>query len=370
MPEKISKLMEINKILKSYADQGSINREDLDFVSSQGCLFVHFNGDCFKDGLRTKNSTFLVHAYERDQLVLNTKELVLNKADFSQETFSALKAKLWWYFREYCDLTDSRIIIHDHLKTKHAIVKNYLNSKPTKMATRDEILEVLNDKWFFSTVSWDFIDPDKIKRRICAGQSEDGKSFYYYNGMITDISDYGFTSLKKYVIHVKKIEVNVSLANLSKNLYLMCPDFKIRTLISICHQLYGYDHNYYQFSSSVNLQFERLIFSELEAVKKEIKSSICVPKRFLKKVATSELLWMMKEIFEYNESNDEFQFHMNNCNFKTAMFSTNSNLILAFIYIFIKFFIDFDKIEAIGHNRIYHLERYKQTITIKKTISI
>ena len=361
---------DLNEILKAYAENGTIDQKEFDFVSNQGCRFVHFNGDCFNDGLRTRNSTFLVNGFERNLLISETKEQVIEKSDFTDTTFSALKARLWLYFREFCHIEDSRISINDHLITKHAIIKNYLQTKSTKMATKDEILEVVNSKWFFSNVSWDTIDSSKIKRRVCAGKSEGGKSFYYYDGMVTDISDYNYKSVKAYVKHIGEIESNVSLASLAKNLHFMYHDVKVRTLISICHSLYGYDHKYYQFSSSANLQFERLIFSELQAVKKGLNSSIVVPKQFVEKVATSEVLWMMKEIFEHDDSHDEFVFNMSDCDFQSARFSSNSNLILAFIFIFIEFFNDYDTIEAVGHNRIYSLERYKQTITIKKTTSI
>ena len=128
--------MDISDILKSYGNNGTIDKDKLDFVLSQGCQFVHFNGDCFEDGLRTANITFLVHAFERDLLTSSAKELVIEKTVFSHETFSALKAKLWWYFREFCYIEDSRILIHDHLKTKHSIVKNYLTTKSKKMATK------------------------------------------------------------------------------------------------------------------------------------------------------------------------------------------------------------------------------------------
>ena len=361
---------DLNEILKAYAENGTIDQIELDFVSKQGCRFVHFNGDCFDDGLRTRNVTFLVHGFERDLLMSETKDLVIEKSEFTDATFSAIKTRLWSYFREFCHIDDSRISINDHLITKHAIIKNFLQTKSTKMATKDEILEVVNSKWFFSNISWNNIDSSKIKHRVCAGNSDAGKYFYYYDGMVTDISDYNYKSLKGYVKHIGEIESNVSLASLAKNLHFMYNDFKVRSLISVCHNLYGYDHKYYQFSSSANVQFERLIFSELQAVKIGLNSSIVVPKPFVEKVATSEVLWLMKEIFDYDDSNDEFVFSVSGCDFQSAIFSSNSNLILAFIYIFIEFFNDYDTIEAVGHNRIYSLERYKQTITLKKTTSI
>jgi len=361
---------DLNEILKAYAEHGTIDQKEFDFVSNQGCRFVHFNGDCFDDGLRTRNSTFLVHGFERNLLISETKELVIEKSDFTDTTFSTLKTRLWSYFREFCHIEDSRISINDHLITKHAIIKNYLQTKSTKMATKDEILEVVNSKWYFSNISWDTIDSSKIKHRICAGKSEAGNFFYYYNGMVTDISDYNYKSIKAYVKHIGEIESNVSLASLAKNLYFMYHDFKVRTLISTCHNLFGYDHKYYQFSSSANLQFERFIFSELQAVKKGLNSSIVVPKQFVEKVATSEVLWLMKEIFDHDDSHDEFVFSFSGCDFHSAIFSSNSNLILAFIFIFIEFFNDYDTIKAVGHNRIYSLERYKQTINLKKTTSI
>ena len=362
--------MEINEILKSYAENGIIDKEKLDFVSSHGCRFVHFNGDSFNDGLRTGNSTFLVHGFERNILISNTKVKFIIKSDFTETTFSNLKARFWSFFKEFCHIEDSIISIHDHLITKHTIIKNYLQTKSRKMATKDEILEVVNSKWFFSNVSWEEIDSSKIKRRVCAGKSEEGDFFYYYDGMVTDISDYNYKSVKAYVKHIGEIESNHSLASLAKNLYFMYNDFKVRTLISICHDLYGYDRKYYQFSSSVNLQFERFIFSELQAMKEGLSCSIFVPKKFVEKVATSEVLWMMKEIFEHDDSQDEFVFRMVGCDFQAGLFLSNSNLILAFIFIFIEFFNDYETIKAVGHNRIYSLERYKQTLTLKKTISI
>ena len=188
--------------------------------------------------------------------------------------------------------------------------------------------------------------------------------------MVTDISDYKYKSVKAYVKHIGEIECDVSLASLAKNLHFMYHDFKVRTLISICHDLYGYNHKYYRFSSSANLQLERLIFSELQAVKKGLNSSIVVPKQFVENVATSEVLWLMKEVFDHDDLHDELVFSVSECDFESAIFPSNSNLILAFIFIFIEFFNDYDKINAVGHNRIYSLERYKQTITLKKTTSI
>ena len=360
----------LNVILKAYARNGTIDQKEFDYVSSRGCRFVHFNGDGFDDGLSTRSSTFLVHGFERNLLMSVTKELVIEKSDFTETTFSALKTRLWSYFREFCHIEDSRISINDRFITIHLIIKNYLQTKCEKMATKDEILEVVNRKWFFFNISWDTIDSSKVKHRVCAGKNMAGKNFYYYDGMVTDISDYKYKSVKAYVKHIGEIECDVSLASLAKNLHFMYHDFKVRTLISICHDLYGYNHKYYRFSSSANLQFERLIFSELQAVKKGLNSSIVVPKQFVENVATSEVLWLMKEVFDHDDLHDELVFSVGECDFESAIFPSNSNLILAFIFIFIEFFNDYDTINAVGHNRIYSLERYKQTITLKKTTSI
>lgn len=360
----------LNVILKAYARNGTIDQKEFDYVSSRGCRFVHFNGDGFDDGLSTRSSTFLVHGFERNLLMSVTKELVIEKSDFTETTFSALKTRLWSYFREFCHIEDSRISINDRFITIHLIIKNYLQTKCEKMATKDEILEVVNKKWFFFNISWDTIDSSKVKHRVCAGKNMAGKNFYYYDGMVTDISDYKYKSVKAYVKHIGEIECDVSLASLAKNLHFMYHDFKVRTLISICHDLYGYNHKYYRFSSSANLQFERLIFSELQAVKKGLNSSIVVPKQFVENVATSEVLWLMKEVFDHDDLHDELVFSVGECDFESAIFPSNSNLILAFIFIFIEFFNDYDTINAVGHNRIYSLERYKQTITLKKTTSI
>lgn len=361
---------DLNEILKAYARNGTIDQKEFDYVSNRGCRFVHFNGDGFQDGLRTRNSTFLVHGFERNLLMSVTKELVIEQSDFTETTFLALKTRLWSYFKEFCQIEDSRISINDHFITIHLIIKNYLQTKSAKMATKDEILEAVNSKWFFSNISWDTIDSSKVKHRVCAGKNEAGKSYYYYDGMVTDISDYNYKSVKAYVKHIGEIECNVSLASLAKNLHFMYHDFKVRTLITICHDLYGYNHKYYQFSSSANLQLERLIFSELQAVKNNLNSSIVVPKQFVEKVATSEVLWLMKEIFDHDDSHDELVFSVSECDFQSAIFSSNSNLILAFIFIFIEFFNEYDTIKAVGHNRIYTLVRYKQTITLKNTTSI
>ena len=360
----------LNVILKTYAKNGTIDQKEFNYVSSRGCRFVHFNGDGFDDGLSTRSSTFLVHGFERNLLMSVTKELVIEKSDFTETTFSAIKTRLWSYFREFCHIEDSRISINDRFITIHLIIKNYLQTKYEKMATKDEILEVVNRKWFFFNISWDTIDSNKVKHRVCAGKNMAGKNFYYYDGMVTDISDYKYKSVKAYVKHIGEIECDVSLASLAKNLHFMYHDFKVRTLISICHDLYGYNHKYYRFSSSANLQLERLIFSELQAVKKGLNSSIVVPKQFVENVATSEVLWLMKEVFDHDDLHDELVFSVSECDFESAIFPSNSNLILAFIFIFIEFFNDYDKINAVGHNRIYSLERYKQTITLKKTTSI
>ena len=360
----------LNVILKTYAKNGTIDQKEFNYVSSRGCRFVHFNGDGFDDGLSTRSSTFLVHGFERNLLMSVTKELVIEKSDFTETTFSAIKTRLWSYFREFCHIEDSRISINDRFITIHLIIKNYLQTKYEKMATKDEILEVVNRKWFFFNISWDTIDSNKVKHRVCAGKNMAGKNFYYYDGMVTDISDYKYKSVKAYVKHIGEIECDVSLASLAKNLHFMYHDFKVRTLISICHDLYGYNHKYYRFSSSANLQLERLIFSELQTVKKGLNSSIVVPKQFVENVATSEVLWLMKEVFDHDDLHDELVFSVSECDFESAIFPSNSNLILAFIFIFIEFFNDYDKINAVGHNRIYSLERYKQTITLKKTTSI
>ena len=272
----------LNVILKAYARNGTIDQKEFDYVSSRGCRFVHFNGDGFDDGLSTRSSTFLVHGFERNLLMSVTKELVIEKSDFTETTFSALKTRLWSYFREFCHIEDSRISINDRFITIHLIIKNYLQTKCEKMATKDEILEVVNRKWFFFNISWDTIDSSKVKHRVCAGKNMAGKNFYYYDGMVTDISDYKYKSVKAYVKHIGEIECDVSLASLAKNLHFMYHDFKVRTLISICHDLYGYNHKYYRFSSSANLQFERLIFSELQAVKKGLNFNSC-PKAIRRK---------------------------------------------------------------------------------------
>ena len=77
----------------------------------------------------------------------------------------------------------------------------------------------------------------------------------------------------------------------------------------------------------------------------------------------------MKEVFDHDDLHDELVFSVSECDFESAIFPSNSNLILAFIFIFIEFLM-IDTINAVGHNRIYSLERYKQTITLKKTTSI
>ena len=42
-----------------------------------------------------------MHGFERNLLMSVTKELVIEKSDFTETTFSALKTRLWSYFGNF-----------------------------------------------------------------------------------------------------------------------------------------------------------------------------------------------------------------------------------------------------------------------------